>query len=131
MYDENLFESGQEAVSVSDDQIGSLSPSSDAVSVSDGDSRQDTGDTVSSGDVSEGDPGFSDISAGDSAAGSHQDFSAYASVSPDYTEYFLSLQEDLVSIHSTLFLILIFLLLSWTEKKISVGVLKFTRERRR
>lgn len=100
----------------------------DSVDISTGDSGQ-ASLTVSGGDISN-----PDVTSGDTGAGGSQpDYRvAYTEIpSTDYTDAFLAVQESLDSLNSTLFLILLFLLLSWTEKKISVAVHKFTRERGR
>lgn len=99
----------------------------DNADISTGDSGQ-ASVTVSGGDVS-----GSDVSAGDSGTGGNQSGNriTYAETqTTDYTDAFLSVQESLDTLNATLALILLFLLLSWTEKKISVAVHKFTRERR-
>lgn len=96
------------------------------VSVSDGDSGQ-AAESVRSGDTSSG-----DVSPGDfntEYLGVDPVLSS-GTVAVDVSEDLLQIQTLLDSINSTLFLIFIFLLLSWTEKKIITSVRKFTRERR-
>ena len=146
MYDEENVQTEETVVDdsgvddgISGDPAGGSG--SESLSESDGDVGQAKSDDVSSGDakssdVSSGDISSVDVSSGDASEdNSYHDgypgISAYTEVSPDYSEYLLSLQASLVSIDSTLFLIFLFLILSWTEKKISVSVRKFTRERRR
>lgn len=100
----------------------------DTVDISTGDSGQ-ASVTVSGGDINN-----ADISSGDAGTGGNlSDYRvAYMEVpATDYTDALLSVQESLDSLNSTLLLVLLFLLLSWTEKKISTAVHKFTRERRR
>lgn len=97
------------------------------VDISTGDSGQ-ASVTVSGGDVS-----GSDVSTGDSSTGGNQsgDRVVYNEIAvTDYTDVLLSVQKSLDTLNTTLALILLFLLLSWTEKKISAAVHKFTRERR-
>lgn len=89
-----------------------------------------TSDEFTSGDVSQGDLFSGNAAGGNISPNSVSGNNFYTEV-PDYSESILSMQETLVSINATLFLIFLFLIMSWTEKKISLSVKKFTRERRR
>lgn len=130
MYEEQIVETGE----IVEDAAGFDSPLS-----ADGDDGIGDADLSSSGrdisqdsdDVFSGIESLVDLPVSGDVSGSDLGFSSYMEAAPDYTETLLSMQESISSLHSTLFLILIFLLLSWTEKKIRVGVNKFTRERRR
>lgn len=141
-------ENFQTEETVLDDLVGSDGVSDDvdddtgseSVSVPDGDDGQASTGDISSGDVSpdisSGDIGSDSVSAGDAAEGDSSlggdtALSVHTETSVDYTENLLLLQASLISINATLFLIFLFLIMSWTEKKISVSVRKFTRERRR
>jgi hypothetical protein len=105
------------------DADGSSRP--DDVSVSSGDSGE-TSESVSGGDAT-----APDVSAGDSVSGGSSVAYEYTVYATDYTDSISALTESVASLNATVFLILVFLLLSWTERKISVGVKKFTRERRK
>lgn len=118
---------GSDGVSVDVDDV----PGSESVSVPDGNDRQAASFDISSGDIGSDSVSAGDAAEGDAFTGGDSALSAYTETSVDYTENLLSLQASLVSINATLFLIFLFLIMSWTEKKISVNVRKFTRERRR
>ena len=93
----------------------------------------ETSERVST-DVSSGDVVDRDVSVGDADPDGNgfNNRVMYSEISsPDYMEAFSSIQLSLDVLNSTLVLILIFLLLSWTDKKLSVIVRKFTRERRK
>lgn len=108
-------------------------------SVSDNDPGTDTDidtdlDVVLSVDsVSGSDLGNGDISAGD-IGGYVSDFDkdgfdGFGVVEID-NELLSSIREEVSMLNITVFLIFIFLLFSWTEKKFSVIVNRFTRERK-
>lgn len=94
------------------------------VDLSAGDGEQ-TSEPVTDGDSGNTGSTRSDSSVGDTV------YNYYMELGTDYTDALLSLQASFDTLNETLFLILVFLLLSWTEKKISLAVRKFTVERRR
>jgi hypothetical protein len=128
-----------EKIDVVTSQPDSLSDDSADGVLSDSDGSSGSGDvSVSSGDsgetsesVSGGDAGAPDVSAGDSVSGDSPVALEYSSVTSDFSADIATLTESVNSLNATVFLILVFLLLSWTERKISIGVKKFTRERRK
>lgn len=90
-----------------------------------------------------GESAVSDISAGDShnmgsdwSDGFNDGYVSIENSGEVYTvvdidnELLFSIREEISSLNSTVFLIFMFLLLSWTEKKLSVVVNRFTRERK-
>ncbi len=83
-----------------------------------GETEQSPIDTVSSGDGS-CIPGTPTVSGGDGA------FQTTALV--DYTDSLVAIKEELTALSSLVFLLFIFLLLSWTERKINGIVGKFTQ----
>lgn len=88
---------------------------------------------TTAGTFSGGDAVSSDVSAGDIGINGSQlvGESAIQTVSSDYTEILVSIDSGISTFNHVAFLIFIFLLMEWTEKKISVTVHRFTRERRR
>lgn len=83
-----------------------------------GESEQFPVDTVSSGDGS-CIPGTPTVSGGDGA---------FQTTAPaDYTDSFVEIKEELTALSGLVFLLFIFLLLTWTERKINGVVGKFTQ----
>lgn len=83
-----------------------------------GETEQSPVDTVSSGDGS-CIPGTPTVSCGDGA------FQTTALV--DYTDSIVAIKEELTALSGLVFLLFIFLLLTWTERKINGVVGKFTQ----
>lgn len=83
-----------------------------------GDTEQSPIDTVSSGDGS-CIPGTPTVSGGDGA------FQTTAPV--DYTDSLVEIKEELTALSSLVFLLFIFLICTWTERKINGVVGKFTQ----
>lgn len=91
-------------------------------------SAEDGGETAESD--STGTDGVTDHPGVDNGSGSPV-YDYHTEAATDYTDSFLSLQASVDTLNSTLFLVMVFLLLSWTEKKVSLSVRKFTGERRK
>ena len=83
-----------------------------------GASEQSPDDTVSSGDGSCL-PGTPTVSAGDG--------NTFVSSPVDYTDSIVAVKEELTALSGLVFLLFIFLLLTWTERKINGVVGKFTQ----
>lgn len=83
-----------------------------------GETEQSPVDTVSSGDGA-GVPGFGTVSAGDG--------NTFVSSPVDYTDSLVAIKEELTALSGLVFLLFIFLLLTWTERKINGVVGKFTQ----
>ena len=83
-----------------------------------GETEQSPVDTVSSGDGSYI-PGTPTVSGGDGA------FQTTAPV--DYTDSLVAIKEELTALSSLVFLLFIFLICTWTERKINGVVGKFTQ----
>lgn len=83
-----------------------------------GEAEQSPVNTVSSGDGSYF-PGTPTVSGGDGA------FQTTASA--DYTDSLVEIKEELTALSSLVFLLFIFLLCTWTERKINGVVGKFTQ----
>ena len=83
-----------------------------------GEAEQSPVDTVSSGDGSFV-PGTPTVSGGDGAF--------QTTSSADYTDSFVEIKEELTALSSLVFLLFIFLLCTWTERKINGVVGKFTQ----
>lgn len=83
-----------------------------------GEIEQSPVDTVSSGDGS-CIPGIPTVSGGDGA------FQTTAPV--DYTDSLVAIKEELTALSSLFFLLFIFLICTWTERKINGVVGKFTQ----
>ena len=104
------------------------------IEIPSGNSSEDIG--TAAGDISSGDSvnvaeyetdtGFVSVSVGDSGTGGTETV-----VQTDYTENLQVISESISQFNKTALLIFFFLLLSWTEKKISVTVNRFTTERKR
>lgn len=92
--------------------------SDDVSGENNGATEQSPADTVSSGDGA-GVPGIGTVSAGD----------GYTVVSStvDYTDSIVAVKEELTALSGLVFLLFIFLLLTWTERKINGVVGKFTQ----
>lgn len=83
-----------------------------------GETEQSPVDTVSSGDGS-CIPGSPTVSGGDGA---------FQTTAPaDYTNSIVEIKEELTALSGLVFLLFIFLLLTWTERKINGVVGKFTQ----
>lgn len=83
-----------------------------------GETEQSPIDTVSSGDGS-CIPGIPTVSGGDGA---------FQTTAPaDYTDCFVAINEELTALSSLVFLLFIFLICTWTERKINGVVGKFTQ----
>lgn len=83
-----------------------------------GETEQSPVDTVSSGDGA-GVPGSGTVSAGDG--------NTFVSSPVDYTDSIVAVNEELTALSGLVFLLFIFLLLTWTERKINGIVGKFTQ----
>ena len=83
-----------------------------------GETEQSPVDTVSSGDGA-GVPGIGTVSAGDG--------NTFVSSPADYTDSLVEIKEELTALSSLVFLLFIFLLCTWTERKINGVVGKFTQ----
>lgn len=83
-----------------------------------GETEQSPVDTVSSGDGA-GVPGIGTVSAGDG--------NTVVSSSVDYTDSIVEIKEELTALSSLVFLLFIFLICTWTERKINGVVGKFTQ----
>lgn len=83
-----------------------------------GETEQSPADTVSSGDGA-GVPGIGTVSAGDG--------NTVVSSPVDYTDSIVAVKEELTALSGLVFLLFIFLLLTWTERKINGVVGKFTQ----
>lgn len=83
-----------------------------------GETEQSPVDTVSSGDGA-GVPGIGTVSAGDG--------NTFVSSPADYTDSLVEIKEELTALSSFVFLLFIFLLCTWTERKINGVVGKFTQ----
>lgn len=83
-----------------------------------GETEQSPADTVSSGNGS-CIPGTPTVSGGDGA---------FQTTAPaDYTDSLVEIKEELTALSSLVFLLFIFILCTWTERKINVVVGKFTQ----
>lgn len=83
-----------------------------------GETEQSPVDTVSSGDGSCL-PGIPTVSGGDGA---------FQTTAPaDYTDCLVEIKEELTALSSLVFLLFIFLICTWTERKINGVVGKFTQ----
>lgn len=83
-----------------------------------GETEQSPADTVSSGDGA-GVPDIGTVSAGDG--------NTVVSSPVDYTDNLVAIKEELTALSGLVFLLFIFLLLTWTERKINGVVGKFTQ----
>lgn len=83
-----------------------------------GETEQSPVDTVSSGDGA-GVPDIGTVSAGDG--------NTVVSSQTDYTDSLVAIKEELTALSGLVFLLFIFLLLTWTERKIIGVVGKFTQ----
>ena len=83
-----------------------------------GEAEQSPADTVSSGDGA-GVPDIGTVSAGDG--------NTMVSSQTDYTDNLVAIKEELTALSGLVFLLFIFLLLTWTERKINGVVGKFTQ----
>ena len=90
----------------------------DVSSGNNGETEQSPVDTVSSGDRA-GVPDPGTVSAGDG--------NIVVSSPVDYTDSFVAINEELTALSGLVFLLFIFLLLTWTERKINGVVGKFTQ----
>lgn len=98
--------------------VSSGDAGSDVSGGNNGEIEQSPIDTVSSGDGS-CIPGTPTVSGGDGA------FQTTAPV--DYTDSIVAVKEELTALSGLVFLLFIFLLLTWTERKINGVVGKFTQ----
>ena len=98
--------------------VSSGDAGADVSSGNNGETEQSPIDTVSSGDGS-CIPGTPTVSCGDGA------FQTTAPV--DYTDSIVAVKEELTALSGLIFLLFIFLLLTWTERKINGVVGKFTQ----
>lgn len=98
--------------------VSSGDAGSDVSGGDNGETEQSPIDTVSSGDGS-CIPGTLTVSGGDGA------FQTTAPV--DYTDSLAAIDEELTALSGLVFLLFIFLLLTWTERKITGVVGKFTQ----
>lgn len=83
-----------------------------------GETEQSPADTVSSGDGA-GVPDIGTVSAGDG--------NTFVSSPVDYTDSLVAIKKELTALSGLVFLLFIFLLLTWTERKITGVVGKFTQ----
>lgn len=90
----------------------------DVSSGNNGETEQSPFDTVSSGDGA-GVPDPGTVSAGDG--------NIVVSSPVDYTDSIVAINEELTALSGLVFLLFIFLLLTWTERKINGIVGKFTQ----
>lgn len=90
----------------------------DVSSGNNGETEQSPVDTVSSGDGA-GVPDPGTVSAGDG--------NIVVSSPVDYTDSLVAINEELTALSGLVFLLFIFLLLTWTERKINGVVGKFTQ----
>lgn len=90
----------------------------DVSSGNNGETEQSPVDTVSSGDGA-GVPDPGTVSAGDG--------NTFVSSPVDYTDSIVAVKEELTALSGLVFLLFIFLLLTWTERKINGVVGKFTQ----
>lgn len=90
----------------------------DVSSGNNGETEQSPVDTVSSGDGA-GVPDPGTVSAGDG--------NIVVSSPVDYTDSIVAINEELTALSGLVFLLFIFLLLTWTERKINGIVGKFTQ----
>lgn len=90
----------------------------DVSSGNNGETEQSPVDTVSSGDGA-GVPDPGTVSAGDG--------NIVVSSPVDYTDSLVAIKEELTALSGLVFLLFIFLLLTWTERKINGIVGKFTQ----
>lgn len=90
----------------------------DVSSGNNGETEQSPVDTVSSGDGA-GVPDPGTVSAGDG--------NIVVSSPVDYTDSIVAVKEELTALSGLVFLLFIFLLLTWTERKINGVVGKFTQ----
>lgn len=88
-------------------------------------------DTVSSGDPADRVQSSISVSGGDPVVGAGSPSQSGSLISAaDYSEQLSGISSQIAGLNALVFLIFVFLLLSWTEKKISVLVNRFTRERK-
>ncbi len=83
-----------------------------------GETEQSPADTVSSGDGA-GVPGSGTVSAGDG--------NTFVSSPADYTDTLMAIKEEISTSRVLVFLLFIFLICTWTERKINGVVGKFTQ----
>lgn len=98
--------------------VSSGDAGADVSSGDNGETEQSPVDTVSSGDGSCL-PGIPTVSGGDGA---------FQTTAPaDYTDCLVEIKEELTALSSLVFLLFIFLICTWTERKINGVVGKFTQ----